>query len=159
MRQTSDQRAKKVAQTRAMTLQSFIELRERGTCNRQAGRAVGVPFQTLYRWRQRFEQGGMEGLAPRHSNSGRRSAAAGVRLNSKAVRELEWLILEYGDQQRAWLAFVKSPACPPAVAGLGLRTMPAPVARLVKLAPLPVCCRVSANGLRIYLKVNKKGGK
>lgn len=141
-----------------MTLRSFLKLRQQGTCNRQAGRAVGVPWQTVYRWKKRFEQGGIDGLAPRYINCGRRSAVAGVRFSARAIRELERLLVETGGQN-AWQAFVKGPHCPPAVARLGLRSMPAPVARLVKLTPLRVRCKVSADGRRVYVQVNRRATK
>lgn len=126
---------------------------------KRAARAVGRSAVTLWRWDRAFRSGGLAALRPRFTETGRRSKVASVRLNGEAVSELESLFVQMG-RDRAWRQFIQSPTCPPELAGSGLRTLPAPVARQVKLTALPVRSRafISADGKRVLATIRFKRG-
>jgi hypothetical protein len=96
---------------------------------------------------------------PHSGNSGRRSAAAGLRLDAKAIQALETLILETGSTRKAWQQFKCTPLCPPALAAIKIQGMPAPLERLVKPKPLQQRCKafLSADGRRFLVRI--KGRK
>lgn len=147
----------KIALSRLSALRTVDQLRKQTSASRAAN-AVGVCRSTLWRWRKAFNAEGLSGLTPKFSNSGRRSAVAGVKFSPQAVMELERLTMETGSARRAWFQFVRGPHCPSAVAKLAFRGIPAPVARLVKLRPLQGRCNVfvSADGRRLFVKIKGK---
>jgi len=121
---------------------------------KKAARLLGTSPVSLWRWQKAFAAGGIEALRPRFTNAGRRSKAAGVPFSMHAICELERLLAESGCDE-AWRRFTASGHCPAAVVRLGLRTMPAPVERLVNLRPVQARCKVSADGRRLYLQIRK----
>jgi len=151
-------RALKIAKKRKDIVRSFLQLKSL-IGSGKAARALRVSEPTLYRWNEAYKANGLSGLIPKFSNSGRRSTAEGVRLTAKAVRELEKLIVAKG-RQTGWQSFLQSRYCPPAVARMKLKSLPAPLARMVKLTPLPARCTIfaTADGKRLFLKVSVRGG-
>jgi hypothetical protein len=145
-----------ITRKRQRAVQTFEQLRPR-IGNQQAASAVGTAFGTLWRWKKAFDVRGLDGLRPRNQNSGRRSAVAGVDIPAESAQELERLKMELGGDHRTWRAFLRSPHCPPAMAQCGLKTLPAPLARLVKLIPLQARCYASADGRRIIVKLGREG--
>ena len=150
-------RAARIKFQRYEALQTFLHLKSL-MGNQRAARIAGHPFQTIYVWQQAFAAGGFDALRPRHTNSGRRSKVAAALLDDAAILELEGLLVQMG-RRRAWQQFVASRLCPPALAQSGLRSLPAPVARQVKLTRLPARCRafLSADGKRLLARI-KLGG-
>ena len=138
-------------------LQQFLQLKP-DVGGRKAARAVRTSWVSLWRWQRTFAARGVDGLRPKYHNCGSRSFVAGVSFSAEAIRELERLVMEKG-RVRGWLEFSQGPLCPAAVAQRGYKGMPAPVARLVKLKPLPARCKVfaSADGQRLFLKIKISG--
>src|SRR5438128_1133617 len=81
-------RAKLVGARRLAVLQRFAGLRPQWGSTR-AAELVGASLATLWRWQRAFDEKGAAGLRPMNFKSGRRSRVSGVRLNGKAIRELE----------------------------------------------------------------------
>lgn len=150
-------KAQAIAKLRMKAVQRFLEQKSL-IGSRQAARAVGRSPITLWRWQRAFAAHGLAGLEPRFTNSGRRSAVASVHFSAKAIRAMEGFILENGSMQRAWRKFASCRHCPAAVARMGYKSVPAPLARLVKITPLQQGCKayVSADGKRLLLKIRGK---
>lgn len=144
----------RIATKRALAVESYLNQK---SSRKQAARSAGVSGVTLWRWCRAYKAKGIKGLVPQFHNSGRRSALDSVRLTPKAISDLEKLVVGSGNLQRAWLQFTKRPHCPPAIATLGLRSMPAPLVRLIQLKPLQVRCYVSAATGTVYFKFPKGG--
>ena len=143
-----------IALLRKTAVQRFQKLKtEIGSC--RAAQAVGKSRSTMWRWSLAFAVQGLEGLIPKFRNSGRPSVVAGIKFKASSVREMERLLLETGSMQRAWRRFKRSSHYPPALARLRLKSVPAPLARLVKLTPLQQGFKVyvSADGKRLFVKV------
>ena len=156
MRITVAQRAQHIALKRLSTLRAF-DHHKQGATAVAAARAVGCPGPTLWRWGKAYALNGLAGLVPRFANGGRRSAVAGIVLTEEQICEFERLHFEGGGFHGAWRAFLNSPKCPPAMARSGLKTLPECVARQVKTWRLHARCSVSADGRRLFVRVNRGG--
>ncbi len=142
---------------RHAALQRYLQLKpEIGAA--KAARAVGASVATVWRWQRAYDKRGIQGLQTKFHHCGRRSPIAGVRFTVKALRQVERLILSTGSVRAAWRQFATMPDCPPTVARLvtGRKHLPESLARLVQLKPLPARCLMSADGRRVFVKLQAR---
>ncbi len=154
----SKARFKTVIERRHETLRRFQRLRKTKSAA-AAARIVGSSLPTLWRWQKRLAAKGVSGLAPRNK-PGRPATFARINLSTRALREIELLILELNSPNAAWRQFARSSAlCPPAVATYVQRHGKAPtlLAGLGRIAPVQARVFVSSDRRRAFIKLAGKG--
>jgi len=131
-RQTSAQRE---LARRAHLLHRFERLVANGASKEEAAKKVRVSQATLWRWRQRLNEGGREALAPQTHKCGRNSAAELLPITPQIIDTVQRLAFVRKSPDAAWREYAERPDCPSEIADYirSVKTLPPSLRDLARL--------------------------